>query len=250
MINSGTESSRLLQRGAPLIRPKLFPLPTAPCVSQPHAARSGASFSWGKAVDGLRLPQEPEGTSGSDGLTEPWVSLPIPPMPPAQPLSALVTGIARCPSLGLQVGLSTKSSRDVQREWHIPTGSGLTPALANTGVHTRARGRRRGCSSCPQRQIPTASPPHSHLRAAQGYTCRNSALLAVSVGKGVLKGKSLWGKEIDRGIAPPFLFMAARLHAAYRQRSIPRRANYRKERSQSQGWAVLHLIFLIQSHRL
>lgn len=83
-----------------------------------------------------------------------------------------------------------------------------------------------------------------------GCTRHNSALLAAFVGKGVLKGKSLWGREIDRGIASPFLFMPARLHAAYRRHSIPRRANYRKERSQSQIWAVLHLIFLIQSHRL
>lgn len=84
----------------------------------------------------------------------------------------------------------------------------------------------------------------------QGCIRRNSALLAAFVGKGVLKGKRLWEKERDGGITSPFLFMPARLHTEYRRHSIPWRANYRKEHSQSKGWAVLHLIFLIQSHHL
>lgn len=71
------------------------------------------------------------------------------------------------------------------------------------GGHTRALGRCRGCSSCPQCPISTADPPRSHLCAAQGCTHRNSALSAAFVGKGGLKGKSLW-EEIDRAITSLF----------------------------------------------
>jgi len=55
---------------------------------------------------------------------------------------------------------------------------------------------------------------------------------------------------MDGGIASPFLFTPAGLRAAYRRRSIPRRANYRPARSQSRGWAVLHFVFFVRSHRL
>lgn len=81
---------------------------------------------------------------------------------------------------------------------------------------------------------------------AQGGTHYNTALLTAFVGKEVLKGKSLLGKEIDGGNPFP-LFISANAAAC----SVPTALNApERQLLQEQGWAVLHFTFLIQLHRL
>lgn len=252
MINSGSESSRLPQRGAPLIRPKLFPLPKHPASPSPTQQGRGLLSPGAKLWMGSGCPRSrrERGDKQEQGSHR---------------------------ALGLALHPSHAASTATLCSGH---GHRPLPTQGSTGrtIHQKPQGHAAGmshpCRVWAQNQLlQTQGPTHkpwgdagdapaapvlnfygrsSPLPPARSPGCTrcNSALLAAFVGEGVLKGKSLWGRERDRGIASPFLFMPARLHAAYRRHSIPRRANYRKERSQSQIWAVLHLIFLIQSHRL
>lgn len=169
MINSGAESSRLPQRGAPLIRPKPFPLPKHPPSLNPMQQGRGLLSPVAKLWMGSGCPRSRRGQAGvaspSPGFLSPshpcckgsrcllrsWAS------PAADPWVCRWDCPPKTP--GMFSGGDTS-----------PPGLGLTPAPGNVGVHMRALGRCRAYSRCPQCSISTDHPPCSHLRAAQGYT--------------------------------------------------------------------------------
>lgn len=214
MINSGTENSRPPLRG---------PLDEAKAVSSPpsslpsRAARLRASFSSKEAVGRHRLSQEQEGTSKSNGLTEPG-SLSIPP---------ICSGHRHCsqPTRGSAVGTSPK------KPLGSAVGLGSEPAPPQMGVRACALGRCRSYSNSSQHQISPAALPCSHICRAQGGTNHNTALLTAFIGKEIIKGKSLLGKEIDGGIPSPFIFLPTQLRAMFQQHSMPRRGNYCRSRA-------------------
>lgn len=89
------------------MRPKLFPLPHP--VSQPQQ-QHWELLSPGTKLWIGRLSQEPERTSKSNGLTEPWVSL-------HPPSAALVMGTVHSPPVGLQLGVPLKNLWVMQWVW-------------------------------------------------------------------------------------------------------------------------------------
>lgn len=156
MINSGTESSHLLQREAPLIRPK------------PFSSFNPAQQGWGLRSPGAKMgtgpgcPRSWRGPAGAMASPSPGSLSPFHPC--CEHSCLLHSRVPKSPGT---------SSRD----------GPFLPALGSRQLdQTKHRGHR--MLQLPQCRISMTSPPRSHLCAAQSYIHHNSALSAAFVGKG------------------------------------------------------------------
>lgn len=205
MINSGTESSRLPQRGASLIRAKLFPLPMAP--STPRSEVWGSfllqqSCGWAQAAPGAGGDKRERWPHGALGLS--------PSHPCCKHSRCLLRPLHGPLSFCAPAGGTAHQRPQGRAAGTFPPGPGSHQLLPTRESTQEPCGDARDAPATPSVEFLWPVLPAPTSVQPWGCTCCNSALLAAFVGKGVLKGKSLWGKEIDRGDHFPLFIYASK----------------------------------------
>lgn len=199
MINSGAESSRLLQRGGQscFLSPSTLRLST-PCNEVGGSFLLWRSYGWAQVAPG----------AGGDKQEWPHQALGLSPRPThAASAAAICSGHGHHPlpipgSAGGTVHQKPQGcSVGVTHPHQVWAQHQLLGTWGSTCEPWGDAGDTPAAPSAPFLQTILPAPTCMQPRVRR----RNLALLAAFVGKGVLKGKSLWGKEIRQGDHfPPF----------------------------------------------